>query len=124
MVRRDADWKRHDRQIFDWSIVLIGGLIGAVSLYQWWHGSPQHATLAFGVTAWIAIYFTNYWQPVLYLVAVFGLLSVTLAWLWRGTWDQPLNQTVIVLNALFILLGVYLFLHEEAIAKRRTTGRQ
>lgn len=118
MVRHEADWKEQDSQIFNWIIALVVILLVVINLYQWWQGSGPNAALAVGLGAWGLLYFTGYWQPILYLVAAAVLSGATLTWFWRGTWDEAINLLTIIFSVLFISLSVYLFLAEELWSER------
>lgn len=116
MVRRDADWKEQDRHALNWLTAIVVILLVAINLYQWWRGSDPNAVLAAALGAWGILYFTGYWQPILYPIAAIVLSGGTFTRFWRGTWDEPINFLTIVLNVLFVSLSVYLFLTEESRA--------
>lgn len=116
MVLSEADWKNQPHQTLNWFAMVIALAIITVSLFLWWK-SGQVESLGIGVifSAWLTIFFTDYWQSILYLaMALIVIFSASLLLL-GGSWNQPLDQALLLLNAVFLLLIVYLFFYEEPI---------
>lgn len=113
MVRQDAHWKVQDHTIFDWAIIAVGMVLSMVYLYRWGSGSDESAIISIGLLAWGLIYFTDYWQPILYFAPAIALSGVTIFWLWKGQMIGLATVVATGLNILFVLLAVYLFFIEE-----------
>lgn len=117
MVRQDVDWKNQSRQVLDWFFVAVGSVLLVLYLFLWAEdGSRVFIGLTFVFVLWLGVYFTNYWQPILYIIMAILILIVTGFWIWLGLWNQLSIQLGILLNLVFFLLCVYLFLHEERLA--------
>lgn len=117
MVRQEADWKNQSRRILDWFYVFVASALLMLYLFLWaGEGSRVFIGLAFVFAIWLIIYFTAYWQPILYLIMAIVVLIVTGFWFWIGVWDQLWIQLGMLLNLAFFLLCVYLFLYEERMA--------
>lgn len=111
----EADWKNQPRQILDWIILIVGSGMLAVYAYLWW----VEAELYLGMVSLLFVagilYFTAYWQPVLYLVLSVVIATLTFIWFIDGSWRQSLVQIAIFFNGIFILLSIYLFINEEKV---------
>lgn len=117
MVRQDVDWKNQSRQVLDWFFVAVGSVLLILYLFLWAEdGSRLFIGLAFVFGLWLVIYFTTYWQPILYILMAIVISIVTGFWFWLGLWDQLVIQLGMMLNLVFFLLCVYLFLYEERLA--------
>lgn len=113
MVRRDADWKVQDRHLLDWVTLGVGSLLAVLYLYRGLLGSGQSGLLGVGLILVGVVYFTAYWQPILYLVTDLVLIGMTIFWFWDGPLEEPLVLVVAALNVVFVALTVYLFFFEE-----------
>lgn len=109
-----ADWKVQDRHALDWVVVaVVLGLVGGY-LYL---GSVEELSLYFGVAvalvAWLVLFFSRYWQTILYLPAIVLVSAVTAVWILRGTWAREPAIAVISLNAVLLAVTSYLLFAEE-----------
>lgn len=110
----DSDWKRQDGHVLDWLVVAGALLLAAVDLYLWTvDGAVQYGVLAVVVLAWLGIYFTRFWQPILYLVMGIIVTVVVLFWLVAGIWERPIGQLAVLVKVAFLFLLGYLFYYEE-----------
>lgn len=114
MVLPEADWKNQADRALDRVILLVaGGLVGIYLLLWWSNGGLDHIGLVAVLATWVSVYFTSFWQPVLYLLVAGILLGFTLLWFVDGSWERPLLLAAIVLNVLFVGLAIRLFFSEE-----------
>ena len=108
------DWKNQSRNAFDWLLVALAAVLLLLYLYQWWQrGGRLPLGLAAALTAGGVVYFSGYWQPILYLLATVVLTVATVGWIWLGEWHQPVAQVTIALHVVVGVLTVYLFNYEE-----------
>lgn len=114
MVVPGVDWKNQPQTLVDWVTVAVAVVLISIYFYQGWTAGGVYR---YGIwvlfTGWLVIYFTGYWQPILYLLMAFVVTAITVFLLLGGYWEQPLDQAAILLTVLFLLLMVYLFFHEE-----------
>lgn len=114
MVLRGLDWKNQPRHIVDWFIVVVAVVLLVVYLSLWGlSGRTDYGIVGLLFVAWLSVFFTGYWQPILYLLAAVGVGFLTGGLLVSGVWEQPLGQVAILLNGVFILTSGYLFLYED-----------
>lgn len=114
MVLSGVDWKNQPRTLLDWVTVIVALVLISIYFSQWWieEGARHYGIWVFFV-AWLIIYFTDYWQPILYILTALALAVITGFLLLGGFKEQPLDQAAILLTAIFLLLLVYLFFSEE-----------
>lgn len=114
MVLRDLDWKNQPRHIVDWFIVVVAVVLLVVYLSLWGlSGRTDYVIVGLLFVAWLSVFFTGYWQPILYLLTAVGVGFLTVGLFVGGAWEQPLGQVAILLNGVFILTSGYLFLYED-----------
>ena len=114
MVIPGADWKNQPRNILDWVTILVAVVLVLVHFYQGWlEGGAHNHGIWLVFIAWLVVYFTEFWQPILYLVMAVTTAIITVSLILGGYWDQPIDQVTIVLTTVFLLPMVYLFFHEE-----------
>lgn len=114
MVRPGADWKDQPPSVFNWVIVLNVVALLMIDLYRWWQeGGVIYALFAVVLITWGILYFTNHWQPILYLVVSAIVSVITAVWILMGIWVLSIIQVIIALNLIFVILGIYLFHYEE-----------
>jgi|GEM_PF-2599084 hypothetical protein len=115
MVRTDADWKSERPNRLSWVTVALA--VGLVALYvaTWLRTDGQEPlVLAILLTAWVGVYFTRYWQPILYLVAVIVFGGIVAVDLLTGVSDVPFYWLVVATTAAFVATAIYLFVIEES----------
>jgi hypothetical protein len=114
VVDHDSDWKRQEEHTLDWIVVVSALLLAAMDLYLWSvDGVVQYAVLALVVLAWLAVYFTSYWHPILYLLMGLIVTAVILFWLVAAVWDRPAGLLALLLKVGFLFLLGYQFYAEE-----------
>lgn len=114
MVLPELDWKNQPRHIVDWFIVVVALVLLPVYLYLWGaNAGPQFFGIGLFFVAWLGVFFTDYWQPILYIVVAMAVAFITWALFRGGLWEQPIGQIAILLNGVFLLTSVYLFFYEE-----------
>lgn len=115
MGKAEADWKRQQEwHAPDWITAAVALLLAALYAYLWWlDGQVEYLGIAAVFLGWLAVFFTRFWQPILYLFIAVVVTSITLLWLGRGVWERPVFQVAIALDVVFLLLVVYLFASEE-----------
>lgn len=114
MVRPGVDWKNEPRHIWDWFLVVVAVVLLSLYLYLWWtDGAPHYLAIGLVFVVWLGVYFTEYWQPILYLVVALAVALITGVVVVDGLWDQPLGQLAILLNIVVLLTSGYLFVYEE-----------
>lgn len=114
MVLPDADWKNQPRHVFDWLTVVNAGFLVVIYVYQGWReGEALYIGLAAVLIAMGVVYFSAYWQPILYLLLAGAISIVTVVWLWEGVRGQTLVQAAIGFQVVFVVLNLYLFTSEE-----------
>lgn len=117
MVRPELEWKSRGRNALNWLTIAFAVALITVFLALWWTVRvPFYLLLALVFIVWLDIYFTEYWQPILYLVMSVILLGLLILWAVDGLWKGLLGQTGIVLNIVFLLLVIYLYYDEEVDA--------
>lgn len=114
MVRPELNWKYQQRNVLNW--VTIALALIDVYVFLWFReGRPLHLVLAGIFLAWLGVYLTDYWQPILYLVVAMILLLTLIPWAVRGLWGGPLGVTASALNAVVFLVFLYLYYYEEIV---------
>lgn len=114
MGKPEADWKQQHRHVFDWLAVVVAVLLVIVYLSVWLtDGQTQYFGITMVFVAWLVVFFTDYWQPILYLLMALVVTSLIVFWLLSGVWNQPITQAAILLKIVFLLLIVYLYTDEE-----------
>lgn len=76
--------------------------------------SVRNYAIAATVLVGVAIYFTPYWQPVLYLVAAVFVGTLTVFWTLQDPVTVALEVSRVVLGVSLLLAFVYLFDRERA----------
>lgn len=115
MVRSDLDWKNQPRNIVDWSVILIAVLLLAMQLYLWWiNGQSQYLVMAMVFFAWLAIFFTDYWQPILYAIMAGLVVFILIFGSFGEFFERPVGQIAFLLHGVFLLVILYLYFFEEA----------
>lgn len=117
MVRADADWKNDDsrHRVLDWvAVVLAVALVALYVATYLRNGHQEPIALAVILAGWTVLYFTQYWQPILYLfaAAVFGgsvVVDVV-----TGIPDVPFYWLVVATTFAFVAAAISLFAYEES----------
>lgn len=113
MVLPEADWKNQPGDLFDWGTIVAGLALITVYLYLWWTGGwTGYFLMASILVAWLVVFFTAYWQPILSLIMVIIIALVSVALLLGDFWERTLNQVAIPLNIAFAALHLYLLYDE------------
>lgn len=98
----------------DWVTIVVALVLLSIHLYQALiDGAVNHYGIWVVFAAWLVIFFTEYWQPILYLLMALIVATMTGFLLLSGYWEQPIDLATILLTSVFLLLMVYLFFHEE-----------
>lgn len=114
MVLPEKDWKNQPRHIVDWFIIVVAFVLLSVYLYLWGTGGgKQYLILGVAFVAWLGVFFSDYWQPILYLLGALAIGLITLALFRSSLWEQLIGQMAILLNGIFLLTSVYLFFYED-----------
>lgn len=114
MVLPEADWKNQPRHLVDWFIVVVAVVLLAVYLSLWvTDGGLGYLGIGLVFVAWLIVFFTDAWQPILYLFVALAVALITLFLVRGGFWDQPLGQVAILFNSVFLLTSIYLFFYED-----------
>jgi len=109
-----ADWKNQEHRLADWLLLFLAGGITSLYLYQALLAEDLvYVSFVVLMAAWLAVYFSSYWQPVLYLVTAVIVGGTTLFWLFDGGVNRLLAQFTVVLHVLFVFVSGYLFYQEE-----------
>lgn len=117
MGKSELDWKQQGRNVLDWLTIMFAVVLITVYLALWWLAShPNYFLIALIIFSWLIVYFTDFWQPILYLIMAIFIVILLILWVIDGLWDRPLAQAAIVLNVGFLLLVVYLYYYEEKVA--------
>lgn len=115
MVRPELDWKNQPRHIFDWFAILVAVLLIATYLSLWWlDGRSPYLVMAMVFSAWLAVYFTAYWQPILYLIMAAIVVGIPILYLPAQAFDGPIGLSAILLTVIFLLVIGYLLISEES----------
>lgn len=110
----EADWKNQPWHVLDWLTVAVAVVLSAMFAYGWWtDGHAYQLGLSLVLLVWLAIFFSSYWQPILYPVIVVVFTVYALFALLVGHWDRPMDQIRLVLSGGFVLLALYLFVAED-----------
>lgn len=110
----EADWKNQPRHLLDWLAVAFAAVLSAVYAYGWWiDGHVHYLGLSLVLLVWLGLFFTSYWQPVLYPLIATVLAIYALFALLDGSLGQLAEQIRLVLAGAFVLLLLYLFIAEE-----------
>lgn len=116
MAASESDWKHQEQRALDWITVGTTLLLVLVYLYL---GETSATTTSFviaaGLVGWLAIYFTEYWEAILYLPMALFLSAVSIVWFVRGTWADPIYLAAIVLHAVILVVAAYLLVREEPV---------
>lgn len=115
-----ADWKNQPAHLLDWVILGVSMGLLAIYLYLWWvERLIQYLGVVVVLVAAGFVYFTDYWQPVLYLViSVFLIIHLFLS-IFTGSWQRLLITVASSLKIIFIILGTYLFYREDIYGTKK-----
>lgn len=106
--------KNQPRHLLNWLLLVIAAGLLVLSLVQWWLvGGVAYIGLAAILALGEIVYFTDYWQPLLYLVVSVIISAISITWIVDGLWQQRVIQVALALNVTFVALSLYLFLAEE-----------
>lgn len=114
MGKQEADWKQQRWHVLDWAAVGVAGAVIFVYLARWSiAGQDEYLGFALFFFAWVLLFFTRLWQPILYLLmTVLVFASIIFSFL-GSNWEQPLGLTAILLRGAFIFIIIPLFFIEE-----------
>lgn len=110
----EADWKRQRGNLLDWLTAGITLGFVAVFLYLGLTGDALFFLLSgVGLFVWLLVFFSRYWEAVLYVPATVLVTAVSVVWILRGAWTRPLVQVVIVMTGVYVMLTSFLLVYED-----------
>lgn len=111
---------RTETDVFNWVFLLLTLVLAGIHLYLGLlapfvpaERAIQFVLIALALLVGPVLYFTPYWQPVLYLLGIGFAAYLGAIWLLGGMEYLPLGVVTGVTATSFILLGLYLFFREE-----------
>lgn len=114
MVKPETDWKNQSFQVLDWLAVALAGVLVVVSVGLWWViDSRSSIVVAVVFAAWIGVYFSRHWQPVLYPVSAVVAVLVAADFVYSDVVGRPLVLGTIALTIGFAVVSMVLFVREE-----------
>lgn len=109
-----------DRDWVNWATVLAAALVAAFQFYQglgpaWVGETPAIPSLFLaGVLAvGVAVFFTSYWRPALYLLGALAGLYVFVVWVLGGATTAATNLAIAGSAALLAVLSFVNFYREQ-----------
>lgn len=112
---------RTETDVFNWVFLLLTLVLAGIHLYLGLlapfvpaERAIQFVLIALALLVGPVLYFTPYWQPVLYLLGIGFAAYLGAIWFLGGMEYLPLGVVTGVTATSFILLGLYLFFREEA----------
>ncbi|NHN42725.1 hypothetical protein G9C85_13950 [Halorubellus sp. JP-L1] len=114
MVRDEVRWRNQRPKALNWVAAAFAGVLAVLHVGAWFRtmeGEPL--VLAVFLVVWLGVYFTRYWQPVLYLLAAVVLGSSVAIDLLTTLPDEPFPSLVLGTTAAFVVSALYLFVSEE-----------
>jgi hypothetical protein len=118
MVRSEADWKQ--QPWYAPNLVMIGLATALLLAFTglWWFGDGNISLgPAVVFAAWLGLFLSSYWQPVLYLL--FGVVLVVAGVFlgFNGFLGSVPESAVLVGTVVFTGLSFALFVFEELVGK-------
>lgn len=111
---------RTETDVFNWVFLFLTLALAGIHLYLGLlapfvpaERAIQFVVIALALLVGPVLYFTPYWQPVLYLLGIGFAAYLGAIWLLGGMEYLPLGVVTGVTATSFILLGLYLFFREE-----------
>lgn len=116
MSQSDADWKEQDHSALDWGTVVVAVALAVVYLQLGRaSGRGTYFAVAGALLVWVVVFFTGYWDPILYVPAAVLTTSITVFWFVIGSWEEALHQTAALLNVVFLAITSYLVIYEDPV---------
>lgn len=114
MAVPESDWKNKPGKFLNWLLVLIAVALFLVHGYLWFTLEVErYLALAIGFFVWLVVFYSRYWQSVLYLVSGLLLILLLSFWFVYEVWQRPIGRIRFSLGVIFLLLSAYLFFKEE-----------
>lgn len=112
--REGADWKNQPQNLLDGVVIVLALAVMLMYVYRGFT-SGRTAYLGFAVMLFLLFvaYLSSYWQPILYLVGVFVLVTFSTGLILTGYWGGSFDWIVLTGNGILIVLSIYLFFQEE-----------
>lgn len=114
MPRPEADWKNQPRHAFDWLSTVLGVVLISLYSFLWLSvGRIEYSAMALFFATWLVLFFSPYWQPILYVLASVVVIPYTVYGLFTDLPSGTLVILALVLNCVFVALVLFLFFREE-----------
>lgn len=121
MVRPKKDWKNQGYDALNWLTIVFTITLFTIFLALWWTVRvPVYLFLAVVFIIWLDFFFSDYWQPILYLAMGAISSGILFFWAYTGLWSGLLGQTGIILNIFFLLLVLYRYYSEHNAGRAHT----
>ena len=109
-----SDWKNQPGKLLNWLLVLIVVLLLLIHVYLWFILEVErYLALATTFFVWLVVFYSKYWQSVLYLVSGFFVILLLSYWFVDEVWRRPIGRIRFSLGVTFLLLSMFLFFKEE-----------
>lgn len=116
-------------EALDWSVVAVAAILAVLQIYDglgpnWASGTPAVPSVLVGVLllAGIVLFFTGYWDPMVYLLGILVGLYVTIVWALEGTSLTP-KSLAIAASALLLAVLSLVALYREGVAELSGDGQ-
>jgi hypothetical protein len=114
MVRTELDWKSERAHPLNWVAIALAVVLVALYAATWLRtGEQEPLVFAVVLAGWIGVYFTRFWEPILYLVAAAVFGGSVVIDLLTGIPGVPFYWLMVATTVAFVALAVYLFATEE-----------
>lgn len=118
MVRPEADWKEQPWYAPDLLMIALATALLVAFTGLWWLGDSTVSlgpAVVFG--AWLGLFLSHYWQPVLYLLFGLVLVVAIVVMTYNGFLGRLPESAVLGGTVVFVGVSFGLFIFEELLAK-------
>lgn len=117
-----------DLDVYNWAFIVLAIVLAGLHLYLGLFApsvadvrASQFVVIGFAFLFGPLIYFTPYWQPILYLLGAGFAAYLGILWVLGGLEYFLFGITTGITATVFFLLGLYLFLREETFSSQAET---
>lgn len=109
-----------DLDAFEWAFLFLTLLLAGIHLYLGLFAASvpavratQFVLIGVGLLVGPALFFTPYWQPLLYLLGAMFVLYLGVLWVLGGAEYFEIGVLTGVAATIFVVLALFLFVREE-----------
>lgn len=102
----------------DWLAVALGVVLAGIHIYLGiTNNEPPFLVVGAGFLLGVALFLTQYWQPILYILGVVYALILGFIWILNGMQYRTIGIITGVISTTFLVLISYLFVREGRLVQ-------